>query len=52
MRFDPSLELKVRQTFDEGDALDDIRKLLSGPPQQVVKLLVVGGVSQRALRKQ
>jgi hypothetical protein len=46
------MEFKIQQNFDEGDALEDVRKLLSGPPQKVVKLLdVVDGVSPRTLRE-
>jgi hypothetical protein len=34
MRLGLRVELKIRQTFDEGDALEDIQKLQSGPPQK------------------
>jgi hypothetical protein len=36
-----TIELKTRQTFDDGDALEDSRELLSGPPQEVVEFLSV-----------
>jgi hypothetical protein len=51
MRLGMSMESKNRQTFDEDNAHEDIRKLLSGPSQEVVNLLGVYGVSPRTLRK-
>jgi hypothetical protein len=51
MRLGMSLNLKIRQTIDEANALEIIRKKLLRPPEKVVTLLSVVGVTQRALRK-
>jgi hypothetical protein len=51
MRLGLRMEFKIRQICDEGDALRDIRYLMSGTSQKVVQLLGVDDVSPITLRK-
>jgi CRISPR/Cas system Type II protein with McrA/HNH and RuvC-like nuclease domain len=51
MRLGPTVELEIRQPSDEAKALKIVRKMLSIPPQEIVELMGVGGVTQGTLRK-
>jgi hypothetical protein len=50
MRLSLSMQLEIRQSFDESDPLEDVRKMLSRPPQEVVELRGVGGVTPGPLK--
>jgi hypothetical protein len=51
MRLGVSLNVKIRQPIDETSAFEILRKRLSRPPQEVIELLGVVGVTKGTLRK-
>jgi hypothetical protein len=46
-----SIELELRHPYDEANAMKIACKIMPSPPQEVVELLGVGGVTQRTMRK-
>jgi hypothetical protein len=51
MRLGMSLKLEIRQTIDEANTQEIIRKRLSRPPEKIIVVLSAIGVTQRAWRK-